>query len=412
MQIAGRIVIAILALAAVAACGVVTTLAMKPQFTLVPAPDADDRLDDRDNLALDFQVPGRARLISHDDEGVPVGNEELARDVIDEELSDADPEEREIWHAELKQHPPETIREILQLSRHFSGKGKVAAAFDVKPASSEGLPPRLLNQEPRAVPLTASADELSLVESAIEAVYSGEQVILNNVANANTIGFKRNRPLFADLPPRQLHLPGQIDQQGRPTTTGTALGAGVSLSATQIDLTQGRLRHTHQQLDLAIQGDGYFQINDGAQFSYTRKGTFGVNANGEIVLTSSDQGRPLEPAITIPQDTVRIEISTEGIVSVAQAGRTQTNQIGQIQLARFINPQGLIAIGADRFQQTAASGNPLISIPLQDGLGEIRQGYLEESNVVIADEMAELRRLREQLKALLQLQAEAARGTP
>src|SRR5262249_5955708 len=151
----------------------------------------------------------------------------------------------------------------------------------------------------------------------------------------------RSRMLFGDMPYRQLAVPGSIDQQGRPTPTGVALGAGVKLVATQMDASQGRLRQTQEPLDLAIQGDGYFQINDGNKFIYTRAGSFTVNTNGEIVLVSKDRGLPLEPAITIPQATIKITISSQGTVAILQAGHTQLNQVSQIQLARFINPAGL-----------------------------------------------------------------------
>lgn len=409
MKLLGRIVIAALALAAVAACGVVTTLTVRQGIEFVQPADLTARLDDRGNPPLEFlPPPGRARLVNHD--GFAANDsEDAARAVIDAELPDADPEERDIWHAELKGHSPETVREILSLRRSLPKLSGTAELTDIQNASAEESPPRLLKDPFRAVSIEASADALSLIESAIAAIRSGEQVILNNIANANTIGFKRSRPLFGDMTPRQLALPGQIDQQGRPTITGIALGTGVCLAATQADLTQGRLRHTRQSLDLAIQGDGYFQINEGTCFSYTRKGSFGVNANGQIVLTSADRSRPLEPAITVPADTSKIEISSEGIVSVQQAGQTQMNQIGQIQLARFMNPQALIPLGEDRFRQTDGSGSPIDAAPGQNGVGEIRQGYLEESNVVMADELAELRRLRDQLRALLQLQAESSR---
>ena len=418
MKLASRIVIAMLALTAVAACGIVTTLTVRRGME-VGRPDAVRRgveieappgfLDDRNNLALDFQSPGRARLVSHEDFGTCDGDEDLVRAVIDDELADADPEEREIWRDELKQHSPETIREILSLRRHLAPLNSSGAVSDVQHSSADVAPPRLLKEAVPAIPLEASADALNLLESAVDAIRSGEQVILNNIANARTVGFKRSRALFGDLTPRQLTLPGQIDQRGRPTTTGVALGTGIRLTATQADLSQGRLRHTRQPLDLAIQGNGYFQINEGTHFSYTRKGSFGVNCNGEIVLTSADRSRPLEPAITIPQDTAKIEISSDGIVSVLQTGQSQMNQIGQIQLARFTNAQALVSVGEDRLEQTSGSGNPFISSPGQDGLGELRQGYLEESNVEMADEMAELRRLREHLRALLQLQAESSR---
>ena len=244
------------------------------------------------------------------------------------------------------------------------------------------------------------------MESSVKATQSAEQVILNNIANANTVGFKRSRVLFGDEWYRQVAVPGQVDQEGRPSTLGAALGTDTRAIANQFDVSQGRLRHTKQQLDLAIQGDGYFQINDGRRILYTRSGAFSVNANGQIVLVSNNHPRLLEPSITIPVDSQRIEVSHDGIVSVQQPAVPYMMQIGQIQLARFIDPRGLVAHGESLFENNGATGHPVISTPGENGLGEIRQEYLEESNVVVADESAELRRLQKQLKTLRRLQRE------
>jgi flagellar basal-body rod protein FlgG len=226
--------------------------------------------------------------------------------------------------------------------------------------------------------------------SGMDAMQFRLDVIANNLANAQTTAFKRSRVNFEDLYYQYFKIPGMIDFQGRPTSVGLDVGTGVRVQSTPIDTTQGSLLNTGGQLDLAIAGDGFFQINDGNQFLYTRAGNFSVNANGEIVLASADRGRPLEPAISIPQDTMQISINQDGIVSVLQAGQTQLNQIGQIQLARFINPQGLLQMGQNLFAQTVGSGNPLVSTPGQDGLGTIRQNFLEASNVEPVRELVDL----------------------
>lgn len=215
-------------------------------------------------------------------------------------------------------------------------------------------------------------------------------VIANNLANAQTTAYKRSRVNFEDLYYQYYKIPGMIDQLGRPTAVGTDVGTGVRVQSTELDMQQGSLLSTGKQLDLAIVGDGFFQVNDGSQFLYTRAGNFSVNANGEIVLASADRGRPLEPAITIPQDTLQITISSDGIVSVLQQGQTQLNQIGQIQLARFINPQGLLQMGQNLYAQTTGSGNPLTSTPGQNALGTIRQNFLEASNVEPVRELVDM----------------------
>lgn len=214
--------------------------------------------------------------------------------------------------------------------------------------------------------------------------------IANNLANSGTTGFKRARANFEDLYYQYFKQPGMFDQQGRPTAVGWFIGTGARVQSTQIDHKQGSLLDTGGALDLAIVGDGFFQVNDGQQLLYTRAGNFTVNANGEVVLASADRGRPLEPSITIPQDATEIAISPEGIVSVLQAGQSQLTQIGQIQTARFINPGGLVEKGENLYADSVASGTPLISTPGQDGLGVLRQRFLEASNVEPVRELVDL----------------------
>jgi len=235
-----------------------------------------------------------------------------------------------------------------------------------------------------------SIRSLNTAASGMDAMQFQLDVIANNLANAQTTAFKSSRVNFEDLFYQQFKIPGMINQLGRPTSTGLAVGLGTRVQSTELNMQQGSLNNTGQPLDLAIAGDGFFQINDGNQFLYTRAGNFSVNANGEIVLASADQARPLEPAISIPQDTLQISISSDGIVSVLQAGQTQLNQVGQIQLARFINPQGLLQTGQNLYAQTVGSGNPLISTPGQDGLGTVRQQFLEQSNVEPVQQLVSL----------------------
>jgi flagellar basal-body rod protein FlgG len=364
---------------------------------LFPHPVADnDCATDWERLGVNFdrdfpenqEPPGIASLIDPLDAAHP-----RAKATIDAEMPDASPEERAIWHDELKRHSPDEIREMLALRHRLSMPFELPAARDIRLSSGEAPGPLPFVEAAPVPPACESPDSLAVIESAIDALQSAEQVVLNNIANANTVGFKRSRALFGENP--------------------IALGSGTRLSATDSDASPGRLRHTKQPLDLAIHGEGYFQVNAGHGFLFTRAGVLSVNANGELAFVSQDRARPLEPAITIPQDTTQITVSHEGIVSVHQAGQNQLNQqIGQIQLARFMHPQGLVTRGEGLLEQSVASGNPIVSTPGQDGLGEIRQGYLEESNVTVTDELAELRRLREQLTTLRRLQSEFSGTAP
>ncbi len=218
-------------------------------------------------------------------------------------------------------------------------------------------------------------------------------VVANNLANIETVGFKRSRANFEDLLYQTLEEPGLRNGLDQPLPTGKQVGLGVDVSGTQLDFTQGSLDQTQQPLDLAIEGDGFFQVQafvDGAETTvYTRAGTFERNADGEIVLANSIGAR-LEPTITIPQDASDIAISRTGVVQVRLSGATEFQDIGQIELGKFINPAGLKQIAANLYQETDASGPPIVGNPTQDGLGAIQQSMVEMSNVDPVRELVEL----------------------
>lgn len=215
-------------------------------------------------------------------------------------------------------------------------------------------------------------------------------VIANNMANAGTTAFKRSRCSFEDQFYQYFKLPGLVDANSRATAVGWDVGLGTRVQGTPVDFTNGSLLDTGGTFDLAIVGDGFFQIQNGSQILYTRAGNFTVNANGEMVMASSDKGRLLEPGVTIPQDAVDVSISPEGIVAVRQAGSDQLTQLNTIQLARFQNPQGLIQRGENLFEASAASGQPIVNDPGTDGMGAIRQRFLEASNVEPVRELVDL----------------------
>src|SRR5262249_18154354 len=191
----------------------------------------------------------------------------------------------------------------------------------------------------------------------MDALQTKLDTIANNLANVNTTGFKQDRCNFEDLFYRNEVLPGNQDSLGQFTPTGTHVGLGVRVQSTQADFAQGPFVQTNRPLDWAIAGEGFFQVTDpSGQILYSRAGNFVANANGSIVLASAADGGLLEPGINIPQDTVGIVVSPEGIVSVQQAGSPVLNQVGTIQLAKFINPQGLLKLGENLFQETISSG--------------------------------------------------------
>tara|TARA_B100001059_G_scaffold236160_1_gene285183 strand:- start:2705 stop:3490 length:786 start_codon:yes stop_codon:yes gene_type:complete len=212
--------------------------------------------------------------------------------------------------------------------------------------------------------------------------------ISNNLANVNTVGFKRDRVVFEDLFYSIQRQPGaQVDQVNE-LPTGVQLGSGVRVVGTQKVFTQGSTQNTTQELDLAVMGKGFFQIeNSDGQIMYTRNGQFHINSEGLMV---NSQGLPLEPQIQIPDNAVSFSVGTDGSVTATSAGDPTPQQLGQITLANFINPAGLEAVGGNLFRETEASGPADELVAGEDGAGSIKQGALEGSNVQVVEEMVDM----------------------
>jgi flagellar basal-body rod protein FlgG len=236
-----------------------------------------------------------------------------------------------------------------------------------------------------------SVQTLYTAATGMEALQQKLDVIANNLANVNTTGFKRDRCNFEDLFYRTEVQPGIQDAAGHYTPVGVQTGLGAKVQSTQTDQTQGAFQQTNQPLDVAIQGNGYLQVTDPTgQTLYTRAGNLSVNANGQVVVGSSSVGYLLNPAISIPPTATSVSIGTNGTVSVVEAGSTTMQQVGVIQMANFINPQGLLQLGGNMFSQTDASGAPTQGVPGTNGLGTIQQGSLEASNVEPVNELIDL----------------------
>jgi flagellar basal-body rod protein FlgG len=213
-------------------------------------------------------------------------------------------------------------------------------------------------------------------------------VIANNIANVNTNGFKRSRATFQDLFYQTLRAQGAETQGGYQVPTGIQIGHGVMLAGVQKIFGQGNYQKTENELDLAIEGAGFFQVLlPTGEVAYTRAGSFKLVSSGRIVTVD---GYPLQPTITIPQNTVVISIEADGTVSAKVQGQANLQKIGEIELATFLNPSGLEALGKNLFLETDASGSAITGKPGENGLGTILQGYLEMSNVNIVEEMINL----------------------
>jgi flagellar basal-body rod protein FlgG len=213
--------------------------------------------------------------------------------------------------------------------------------------------------------------------------------IANNLANANTAGYKARHAQFQDLLYQNVVQPGASAGQQTTVPSGLQLGLGTRAASNEIIFTQGNFTETDNPLDLVIQGNGFFQVRrTTGDLAYTRDGSFQLDKNGSIVDSSGDQ---LEPQITIPANAQSITIAPDGTVSYLLPGQTSAQKAGQIQIALFQNPAGLNSIGKNLYQPTDASGDPTVAAPGgQEGLGTLLQGYSEQSNVSIVEEFINL----------------------
>lgn len=235
---------------------------------------------------------------------------------------------------------------------------------------------------------------LQSASTGLSALNTELDVIANNLANVNTDGFKASRTNFQDLVYQEKELPGVENANGDQRPMGLYVGLGVRVSGTQLDFSQGAPLATGRDLDLMIDGVGFFQVriedDRGANgIGYTRAGNFTINRDGEIVL-ATDQGRRLEPSITIPEDAIKVSVNSDGRVFVLQPGEAEPSEVGQIELAAFINPAGLKQIGENLYVETAASGPPITGEPATTNLGRIQAGFLESSNVDPTSELINL----------------------
>ena len=227
---------------------------------------------------------------------------------------------------------------------------------------------------------------LWISKTGLDAAQTDVAVVSNNLANASTVGFKKDRAVFEDLLYQNINQPGGRSSADTELPSGLMLGSGSKVVSTQKAHTQGNLLTTDNALDLSIQGRGYFEIlqPDGTT-AYSRNGQFSLNDQGQIV--TSGAGYLLQPQITIPPDAQQITISQDGQVSVSIRGQAQPQQLGQINIADFVNPTGLQPIGQNLYSETVSSGFPNRGVPGLQGLGMLAQGALETSNVNVTEEL-------------------------
>lgn len=229
---------------------------------------------------------------------------------------------------------------------------------------------------------------LSSAATGMEAQQTNIDVIANNLANVNTTEFKRSRAAFQDLLYESRRTVGSASTGTTDVPTGIQVGLGVRTAAVERLHTMGSIEKTGNELDLAIEGDGFFQVElPNGEIAYTRDGSFQKDSQGRMVTVD---GYPVDPGITIPEDTTEIAIGEDGTVQVFQAGETEGTEVGMIEIARFSNPSGLKSLGGNLYQETLTSGDPILGTAGEEGLGEIAQGYLESSNVSVMKQMVNL----------------------
>jgi flagellar basal-body rod protein FlgG len=222
----------------------------------------------------------------------------------------------------------------------------------------------------------------------MEAQQTRIDTIANNLANVNTTGYKKSRPEFEDLFYETLAAPGAQDSSGAALPTGVQIGHGVKLASITRIATQGERIQTSRDLDIAIEGEGYFQVQSATgETLYTRDGSLQRDRDGNLVTRT---GLLVSPNVQIPIDVRDVTILSDGTVSGVPAGQTQPTVLGQIELARFANPSGLRALGNNMLAPSDASGDPEVGTPSQQGFGGISQGFLESSNVNMAEELVRM----------------------
>lgn len=230
---------------------------------------------------------------------------------------------------------------------------------------------------------------LHVAQTGLSAQDTNLQVISNNLANVSTVGFKKDRAVFEDLLYQTRRQPGADSAADSQLPSGLQLGSGVRTVATQKLFQQGDFQITENAFDLAITGQGFIQVvQPNGDIAYTRNGQLGIDGENRLVTT---EGFLIEPAITLPEEVLTFSVSNDGIVSVVTAGSAPASQeLGQIELANFVNPQGLQAIGQNLYIETPASGAPTLAVPGEQGTGLIKQGTLEGSNVNAVEELVNM----------------------
>jgi flagellar basal body rod protein FlgG len=338
--------------------------------------------------------------------------------VIDEELPDATRLEREVWLEELRGTGPATVRQILRLWRQQHPGETDSRPADEVWTGEAPLHETPANNAPATLPplpwgetsifaLDADFDReqlISRIGPSLEALGAARDVILNNVTNAGTIGFKRSEVLFGESGLVRQRVCCEDGRGVRVSATfGELAGSGSEISGVRLDMSPGPLQRTRRPLDVAIDGAGFLQVRRGEDLLLTRAGRLMRDSDGRLVVAAPGGPCAVEPPVIVPEEAADVQISRAGMVRIRLAGEECAFEAGCMLVARCADPTSLEPLGSGLFATTAASGPPRTGTPGSDGLGRLRQGVLEGSNVDLEQETAEFRRLQARLDAIAQI---------
>jgi flagellar basal body rod protein FlgG len=313
------------------------------------------------------------------------------RSVIERELSHTTREERDIWFDELKTLPAGVVRDLLQVRKQLRALPRIMGGIPEKLASADPVSnprTREIIAEPASQKIRFQAPDDYSATSALETAISQ---LRHNLMNASTPGFKRLRVTLVDT-----YSPLSLD----PVSTGSGLrGEGCQMAPQQLDLKQGTLKNTGRQLDLAIEGEGFFVIRQGEKELLTRCGAFTMDRDRQIGLTVTEASLLLHPIIKVPEDSRELQISADGVISILKSSDATLIEIGRIQLARVASPARLQPMGQTLLLPNEDSGPITFGAAMSAGLGEVQQGFLEQSNVEFQAELDEIEELTMILKA-------------
>lgn len=349
--------------------------------------------------------PADADAASNESHGTAKPDDSLSaavRSVIEAELSDSTREEREIWFEELKSVPPDVVRDLLNVRRQLHALPRLLGGIPEKLASTDtstGAPPREISAETVSQKIRFNLPDQHSATSALEAAISQ---LRHNLMNASSPGFKRLRVTLVDAY-------GPAWQDSAPTAENTDLlpdgkfrGEGCRMAPLILDVTQGRLKKTERQYDLAIEGEGFFVVRQGEREFLTRCGAFTLDVDRQLVLSTTNENTVLQPPLRIPEDASEVQIAANGTVTMLKSPGSDLIEIGQLKIGKVASPSRLTPAGQALFTANEASGHVSVAAAMSEGLGEIQQGCLEQSNVDSEKELDEIEELSAILRSLPQ----------